>query len=60
MRFLPDLIKRYRMAFPNVALKMLELTPDQQLVAFERGEIDIGFTRPLPLGTRDLASQLLF
>jgi DNA-binding transcriptional LysR family regulator len=60
MRFLPDLIRRYRLAFPNVSLRMLELTPDKQLEAFKRGEIDVGFTRPLPPGTQGLASQLLF
>ncbi len=60
MRFLPELIRRYRLEFPNVAIRILELTPDKQLEAFERGEIDIGFTRPLPPGTSDLSSQLLF
>ncbi len=60
MRFLPALVKQYRTAFPKVSLRMLEMNPDRQLEAFERGEIDIGFTRPLPPGTRGLASQLLF
>ncbi len=60
MQFLPDVIQRYRLAFPNVTLRMLELTPDKQLEAFKRGEIDVGFTRPLPPGTRGLCSQLLF
>lgn len=60
MRFLPDLIRRYRLAFPNVSLRMLELTPDKQLEAFKNGEIDVGFTRPLPPGTQGLSSQLLF
>jgi DNA-binding transcriptional LysR family regulator len=36
------------------------LTPDRQLAAFGREEIDIGFTRPLPPGHPDLAVQLLF
>ncbi len=60
MRFLPELVKQYRSSFPKVALRMLELNPDRQIEAFERGEIDIGFTRPLPPGTRGLATQLLF
>lgn len=60
MRFLPDLIRLYRQAFPSVDLRMLELTPDKQLKALERGEIDVGFTRPLPSGTQSLASQRLF
>jgi DNA-binding transcriptional LysR family regulator len=60
MRFLPDLIRRYRLVFPNVSLRMLELTPDKQLEAFKHGEIDVGFTRPLPPGTQGLSSQLLF
>jgi len=60
MLFLPDLIRRYRAIYPNVAIRMHELTPDRQLAAFSRGEIDIGFTRPLPPGYPDLAGEVLF
>jgi DNA-binding transcriptional LysR family regulator len=60
MYILPDLIRGYRAAFPSVAIRMHELTPDRQLTAMVREEIDIGFTRPLPPGHSDLAVQTLF
>lgn len=46
--FLPELIMAYRRKFPAVRVQMIELTPDQQLQAFAREKIDVGFTRPLP------------
>jgi DNA-binding transcriptional LysR family regulator len=45
--FLPELIKAYRKKFPAVRVHLFELTPEQQLQAFARGKIDVGFTRPL-------------
>jgi len=60
MHFLPDLIRRYRAAYPNVTIRMYEFTPDRQLAAFARKELDIGFTRPLPPGHSDLAAEVLF
>lgn len=45
--FLPELIRSYRKKFPAVRVHLLELTPEQQLQAFAREKIDIGFTRPL-------------
>jgi len=60
MFFLPDLIRRYRMKYPGVTIRMHELTPDKQLSAFERGGLDVGFTRPLPAGRQDLAARVLF
>lgn len=50
---LPLLVQTYRQAFPAVELQLLELNPDQQLAAFEQGRIDIAFSRPLPLETRE-------
>ncbi len=46
--FLPELIQTYREQFPAVRVHLAELTPSQQLDAFARGTIDVGFTRPLP------------
>jgi DNA-binding transcriptional LysR family regulator len=46
--FLPRLVSSYRRKFPNVQLRLHELTPDQQLDAFDDGRIDLGFTRKLP------------
>jgi len=60
MFFLPDLIRRYRAKYPKISIKMHELTPDRQLDAFARQEIDVGFTRPLPPGYPDLEAQVLF
>jgi DNA-binding transcriptional LysR family regulator len=45
--FLPSLIRLYRHRYPGVKLVLDELTPVQQVEAFGRGELDIGFTRPL-------------
>jgi DNA-binding transcriptional LysR family regulator len=45
--FLPGLIRLYRQRYPGVKLVLNELTPVQQDDAFARGEIDLGFTRPL-------------
>ena len=45
--FLPSLIRLYRHRYPGVKLVLDELTPVQQVEAFARGELDIGFTRPL-------------
>lgn len=60
MFFLPDLIRRYRVLYPQVTIGMYELTPDKQLRAFAKGELDIGFTRPLPPGHAELVQQCLF
>jgi DNA-binding transcriptional LysR family regulator len=46
--FLPSLVQSYRQKFPDVQLQLYEMTPDQQLAAFDDGRIDIGFTRKLP------------
>jgi DNA-binding transcriptional LysR family regulator len=45
---LPALVQAYRRKFPDVELRLFELTPDQQLAAFDEGRIDLGFTRALP------------
>ncbi len=49
---LPALVQDYRRKFPGVELRLFELNPDQQLVAFDEGRIDLGFTRRLPLDRR--------
>ncbi|OIQ51499.1 Hca operon transcriptional activator [Pseudodesulfovibrio hydrargyri] len=60
MFFLPELVRRFRAAYPAVSLRLRELTPDRQLDAFERNEIDVGFTRPLPPGHPYLECEELF
>jgi DNA-binding transcriptional LysR family regulator len=60
--FLPELIQRYRAEYPAVRIRLAEMTPEQQINAFDKEEIDIGFTRPLPQArskefTQDLVYQ---
>ncbi len=45
--FLPELIQAYRKRFPAVRVHLFELMPEQQLQAFARNKIDVGFTRPI-------------
>jgi DNA-binding transcriptional LysR family regulator len=45
--FLPELVRSYKAQYPGVRLALKELTPLQQEDAFDKGLIDIGFTRPL-------------
>jgi len=41
--FLPALVQEYHRRFPDVELTLLELTPTQQLGAFDEGRLDLGF-----------------
>jgi DNA-binding transcriptional LysR family regulator len=50
--FLPDLIRKYKARHPGVALRLIEDVPNGQDLAFDRGDIDIAFTRPLPADRR--------
>ena len=45
--FLPELVQSYRKKFPLVRVHLFELMPEQQLQAFARQKIDVGFSRPL-------------
>lgn len=44
--FLPDLISKYKQRHRGVALRLIEDVPSGLDIAFDRGEIDIAFTRP--------------
>jgi DNA-binding transcriptional LysR family regulator len=59
--FLPDLLRAYKVRHPGVALRLEENVPSGQDIAFDREEIDIGFTRP-PSADRGLSyeSRLIF
>jgi len=59
--FLPNLLRKYKARHPGVALRLVEDVPHGQDGAFDRGEIDIGFTRP-PSADRSSSyqSRLLF
>ena len=50
---LPLVVQAYRRAFPAVELQLLELNPDQQLIAFEQNRIDLAFSRSLPPEIRE-------
>jgi len=43
--YLPDVIRGYRAARPDVELTLLELTTMEQLTALKEGRIDVGFGR---------------
>lgn len=45
--FLPELVRDFKAQYPGMKLSLQELTPLQQEVAFDKGLIDIGFTRTL-------------
>jgi DNA-binding transcriptional LysR family regulator len=45
---LPGLVEAYRTHFPDVTINLFEMTPAQQLKAFDEKRIDIGFSRPIP------------
>jgi DNA-binding transcriptional LysR family regulator len=49
LSFLPDLIRRYKLQYPNVKLALHDLYPVEMDEACDRGEIDIAITRPLSL-----------
>jgi DNA-binding transcriptional LysR family regulator len=63
--FLPDLLRKYKARYPGVVLHLEENVPRGQDMAFDRGEIDIGFTRVLPANrnssflTRSILSEPL-
>ena len=59
--FLPGLLRKYKARHPGVALRLVEDVPHAQDAAFDRGEIDIGFTRP-PSADRSSSyeSRLIF
>ena len=59
--FLPELLRKYKARHPGVSLRLEEDVPSGQDLAFDRGEIDIGFTRP-PSSERGSSyeSRLLF
>ncbi|HKM61390.1 MAG TPA: LysR family transcriptional regulator [Acidisphaera sp.] len=55
--YLPEVIRRYRVARPGVELTLLELTTMEQIAALKEGRIDVGFGRILfddPAITRTL------
>jgi DNA-binding transcriptional LysR family regulator len=59
--FLPELVCTFRAQYPGVKLTLLELAPSQQEAAFDKGLIDIGFTRTLtPEQSKTFSSRHLY
>jgi DNA-binding transcriptional LysR family regulator len=59
--FLPGLIRKYKARHPGVAMRLVEDVPGGQDIAFDRGEIDIAFTRPMSADRRShYDTRLLF
>ena len=46
--FLPRLVRRFGVDFPELQIRLTELTAAQQVEAFAAGQLDIGLSRPLP------------
>ncbi len=59
--FLPELVRTFKAQYPGVKLILQELSPLQQEIAFDKNEIDIGFTRALPTDrNRTFSSRCLY
>jgi DNA-binding transcriptional LysR family regulator len=58
LSFLPDLIRRYKLMYPNVKLVLHDLYPVGLDQAWDRGEIDIAITRSLE-HSKNLQSRIL-
>jgi DNA-binding transcriptional LysR family regulator len=59
--FLPEIVRTFKAQYPGVRLTLQELTPVQQEAAFDKGLIDIGFTRTLtPEQSRAFSSRVLY
>ena len=57
--FLPALLRKYKARHPGVSLRLVEDVPHGQDAAFDRGEIDIAFTRPPSADRSSLYQSLL-
>ncbi len=58
LSFLPDLIRRYKLEYPNIKLVLHDLYPVELDQAWDRGEIDIAITRSLE-HSKNLQSRVL-
>ena len=59
--FLPELVRTFKAQHPGVRLTLQELTPVQQEAAFDKGLIDLGFTRSLtPEQGKIFSSRVLY
>lgn len=59
--FLPELVRTFKAQHPGVRLTLQELTPLQQEAAFDKGLIELGFTRALTtVQSKTLSSRVLY
>ncbi|AFY95038.1 LysR family transcriptional regulator [Chamaesiphon minutus] len=56
---LPVMLQQFHDRYPQVQIKLHELTTDRQLIWLREGRIDIGLIRP-PIVERDFVSQVIF
>jgi DNA-binding transcriptional LysR family regulator len=56
--YLPEVIRRYRAARPQVELSLLEMTTIEQIAALKEGRIDVGFGR-IPFNDPQIERTLL-
>lgn len=53
LSFMAKLIRTYRAQFPDVHVKLFEMTVTEQIEALKNNQVDIGFSRPLPSAIAD-------
>lgn len=46
--FIGKLVRLFSTQFPNVRVQLVEMTSQEQIDAFNKNEIDVGFSRPIP------------
>lgn len=51
--FMAKLVNSFINSFPGVHVNLYEMTVSQQLEAFKNKQIDIGFSRPMPVSLKD-------
>lgn len=56
--FLPQILRRFTDASPQVDVQIFEMTAGQQLSAFSEGLLDIGFSRPVEGGYEGIIEHL--
>lgn len=53
LSFMAKLIRMYKSQFPNVHVRLFEMTVTEQIEALKSGQIDLAFSRPLPSAIAD-------
>ena len=58
---LPPLVQTYRRRYPHEGLQLHHMNPDAQFAAFDEGNLDLGFSRPLPPERRsDFEEEMIY